>query len=67
VTTIAANNDELRELDADTRRAWGEYSDRVRDLTGEDYERAEHDSWEQLQKELDVLERRRASLAGASS
>jgi hypothetical protein len=62
VTTIAADNDRLRELEADTRRAWGEYTDRVRDLTGEEYERAEHESWEQLQRELDELERRRESL-----
>lgn len=60
MTTIAA--DKLRELDADTRRAWGEYTDRVRDLTGEEYERAEHESWEQLQRELDALDERRRTL-----
>ena len=59
--TIAADDDKLRELDADTRRAWGDYSDRVRDLTGEEYEHAEHESWEQLQRELRLLERRRRS------
>jgi hypothetical protein len=62
VTTIAADNDKRRELDADTRRAWGDYTDRVRDLTGEEYERAEDASWEQLQRELDELDRRRKSL-----
>jgi hypothetical protein len=67
VTTIAADNDKLRELDADTRRAWGDYTDRVRDLTGEEYERAEHESWEQLQRELDKLDRRRKSLIGDES
>jgi hypothetical protein len=63
VTTIAADDERLRELDADTRRAWAEYSERLRDLAGEEYERAEHDSWEQLQVELGQLERERAALA----
>ena len=63
MSTIATNDDRLRELDADTRRAWGDYSERLRDLTGDEYERAEHDSWEQLQEELRSLERKRASLA----
>jgi hypothetical protein len=66
VTTIATDNDRLRELEADTRRAWGEYSERLRDLTGDDYEHAEHDSWELLQRELRGLERQRASLVADS-
>jgi hypothetical protein len=66
VSTIATNNDRLRELEADTRRAWGDYSERLRDLTGDEYEQAEHDSWEQLQRELRGVERRRASLASSS-
>jgi hypothetical protein len=61
VTTIAADNDRLRELDAATRRAWGTYTERVRDLAGEEYERVEHESWEELQRELGELERRRRS------
>ncbi len=61
MTTIATD-DRLRELDADTRRAWDDYSERLRDLTGQEYERAEHDSWEQLQHELRRLENLRASL-----
>jgi hypothetical protein len=63
VTTTAQRNDRLRELDADRRRAWDEYTERLRDLTGDEYEIAEHDSWTRLQDELDGLERRRASLA----
>jgi hypothetical protein len=63
VTTIATDDDKLRELNADTRRAWDDYSERLRDLTGDAYERAEHDSWEQLQHELRGLEQLRASLA----
>jgi hypothetical protein len=67
VTTIAAKNDRLRELDADTRRVWGDYSERLRELTGDEYERAEHDSWEQLQHELRGLERRRSSLCSETA
>jgi cell division septum initiation protein DivIVA len=62
VTTIAADEERLRELDADTSRAWVEYSERLRDLTGVQYEQAEHESWEQLQAELRELERERAEL-----
>lgn len=65
MTTIAADDDRLRELDADTRRAWGNYSQRVRDLTGDEYERVERESWELLQRELRTLERRRRSLCRA--
>ena len=67
MTIIAADDDRLRELDADTRRAWGDYSERVRDLTGDEYERTEHESWEQLQRELSSLERRRRSLGRTQS
>jgi len=67
VTALAPDTDELRELDAGTRRAWQEYSERLRDLTGEEYERAEHDSWDQLQTELRKLELRRRSLEAAPS
>jgi hypothetical protein len=38
------------------------YSERLRDLAGDEYERAESDSWTELQCELRRLERRRASL-----
>jgi hypothetical protein len=62
VTAIAPDSDKLRELDADTRAAWGAYSERLRALTGEEYEHAEHESWTELQKELRRLERRRQSL-----
>jgi hypothetical protein len=53
----------LRELDDDTRRAWAAYSERLRELTGEEYERAERESWAKLQSELRRVERRRRSLA----
>ncbi len=60
--TAIANKDILRELDADTRRAWRAYSQQLRDLSGDEYERAEHESWAELQTELRRLERRRRAL-----
>jgi hypothetical protein len=65
VTTIAADEDRIRELEAETRRAWSDYTERLRDLSGAEYERAEHESWEKLQLELRGLERRRASIGQA--
>jgi hypothetical protein len=62
VTAIAPDSRQLRELDDDTRRAWSSYSEGLRDLAGEEYERAEHESWAQLQSELRRVERRRRSL-----
>ena len=62
MTTTAPDLEKLRELDDGTRRAWTEYTERLRDLAGEEYELAETDSWSELQLELERLERRRASL-----
>lgn len=62
MTAIAHDAEVLRELDAGTRLAWKAYSDSLRDLTGEDYERVEQESWAELQGELRRLERRRQSL-----
>lgn len=59
---IAQDADKLRELDAGTRRAWRTYSESLRELTGEEYELAEHESWAELQGELRRLERRRRTL-----
>ena len=63
MTTTAQRNDRLRELDADTRRAWDDYAEALRELSGDEYELAEHDSWERLQEELRTLERQRESLS----
>jgi hypothetical protein len=63
VSTIAYMTDKLRELDEDERRAWSTYRDTLHELTGEDYELMEHQSWELLQRELRSLERRRRSLS----
>lgn len=61
MTAIAPDSDMLRELDDDTRRAWAAYSERLRELIGEEYERAERESWTKLQSELHRVERRRRS------
>jgi hypothetical protein len=60
-------SDTLRELDADTRQAWTNYSGRLSELTGEEYERVEPESWNELQSELERLERRRERLKPAAA
>ncbi len=61
--TAIAPDTEIRELDKDTRAAWLAYRERLRGLTGEEYELAEHESWAELQVTLRRLERRRRLLA----
>jgi hypothetical protein len=67
VTAIAQDDEKLRELDAGTRRAWMTYTERVRDLHGEEYERIEQESWTELQGELRRLARRRQLLTYTSA
>ncbi len=62
MTAIAPDTEKLRQLDDDTRKAWSDYSERLRELSGDEYERAEHESWTKLQSELRRVERRRRSL-----
>lgn len=64
--TSIAPEETLRELKEDTRQAWVHYSEALRDLAGEEYERAESESWDTLQDELRQLEERRDQL-GAST
>ncbi len=64
MSTSAIKTDELDDRE---RRAWAGYSDRVRDLTGDEYESAESESWDELQRELRSVERKRRSLAQAPS
>jgi len=67
MTATAADTERLQELEADTRQAWSTYSDRLRDLTGDEYERVESESWTELQAELQRLDREREELmAGAA-
>jgi hypothetical protein len=67
VATIAPDTEKLRELDEDERRAWNEYYDNIQDLTGEQYEQVELESWDALQGELRRIERRRRLLIVSSS
>jgi hypothetical protein len=67
VTTIAPDTEKLRELDEDERRAWTEYYDNIQDLTGEQYEQVELESWDTLQGELRRIERRRRLLSVSNS
>ena len=57
----------LRELEEDTREAWLHYSDRLRELSGEEYERVESESWEELQNELRRVDERREQLADSTA
>jgi hypothetical protein len=67
MTATAPDTERLQELEADTRLAWSTYSERLRELTGEEYERVEPESWTELQAELQRLEREREELrAGAA-
>jgi hypothetical protein len=67
VTAIAPDSDKLRQLDDDMRRAWTAYSERLRELSGEEYEQAEGESWTKLQSELRRVERRRRSVNQSST
>ena len=67
MAAVADGSDKTRELDAVERRAWQAYSRRLRDLTGDEYERVESDSWAELQRELRQLARRRKTLTGNST
>lgn len=67
MTATAPDTERLQELEADTRLAWSAYSDKLRELSGDEYERVESDSWTELQAELQRLEREREELmAGAA-
>ena len=67
MTATAPDTERLRELEADTRQAWIAYSDRLRELSGEEYEQAESESWAELQSELQRLEREREALTADSA
>ena len=64
MAAIAHDADKLRKLDDGTRRAWKAYSESLRGLTGEEYERVECESWAELQRELRRLEKQRRLLIG---
>jgi hypothetical protein len=64
---VAPDIEQLQELDAETRQAWSSYSERLREVTGHEYERLEPEFWEELQTELRRLEGQRDSLATRGS
>ena len=67
MTATAPGTERLQELESDTRLAWSTYSERLRELSGDEYERVESESWTDLQAELRRLEREREELmAGAA-
>ena len=53
----------LAEIEARTRQAWASYNDGLRELRGRDYEEAEGQSWDRLQKALRQLEEERQLVA----
>jgi cell division septum initiation protein DivIVA len=65
MTASATDADKLARLDAEARRAWSAYRERIRELSGEEYDHVEDESWAELQARLNALERRRAVLTGA--
>ena len=67
MAAVVHDADKLRELDDGERQAWQAYRQRLRDLTGEEYERVESESWSELQRQLRQLERRRRTLTGNST
>jgi hypothetical protein len=66
MTSIAPDTEQLRKLEAGTRQAWSAYNDRLRELSGDEYELVESESWDELQTELRKIELRRESLAPAA-
>jgi hypothetical protein len=67
VTTIALDADRLRELEAGEQEAWKAYRNSLHDLSGGEYERVEVESWDELQRELRRLARRRKTLISKSA
>ena len=66
MSTIACRTDKLRQLENDERQAWSSYREALRELSGEEYEHAEDESWQQLQRKLRSVERQRRTLAHAT-
>jgi hypothetical protein len=67
MTTYISDHRARRLADIDQRRkqAWEAYSDSLRGRAGQDYEEAEGESWDQLQKKLAELDDERQLVAGA--
>ncbi len=66
MTSIAPDKEQLQQLDEGTREAWSAYTERLRELTGPEYERVESESWNGLQSELRRIQHERESLTSAA-
>ncbi len=65
---IADETQQLQELDEQERSAWTSYRDRLRDLSGDAYDQVEDECWQELQRELRRVTRRRRTVeAGAAA
>ncbi len=53
----------LADIDVREREAWETYQESLRDLQGRDYEEAEGQSWDRLQKRLRALDEERQLVA----
>jgi hypothetical protein len=67
MNATAVDAEKLRELDEDTRRAWDAYREPLRELTGQAYDDAESQGWDQLQEQLEHVEHRRHRLADGTN
>ena len=54
----------LSEIDTRTKQAWAAYNESLRDLAGREYEDAEGQSWDRLQKRLRELDGERQLVVG---
>jgi hypothetical protein len=63
--TFISDQQQLADIEERTRQAWASYTETLRDLQGKDYDDAEDESWDRLQKTLTQLEEERQLLAGA--
>ena len=54
----------LEEIDVRTKQAWAAYNESIRDLAGREYEDAEGQSWDRLQKRLSELDGERQLVVG---
>jgi hypothetical protein len=54
----------LADIESRTRQAWADYTDGLRELEGRDYEEAEDQAWDRLQKRLKQLDDERQLVAG---
>jgi hypothetical protein len=54
----------LGEIDVRTKQAWAAYNESLQDLEGREYEEAEGQSWDRLQKRLSELDGERQLVVG---